>query len=139
MTVAGIRDNIQTAIDLVTGLRALDTMTDSINELPAAMVRPTGATFHQSFGGLSVSDHQFEVSVFVARGGDVGEAQDTLDAFLNPDGTTSNSLVVALASTDVTTGTNGDFVVVTGYRDYGILEYNNTPYVGCIIEMTVGV
>ena len=113
MSLKGIRDAVQTSIDNVSGLRVYDTVPDQLRELPACWIVPTAGTYNETFSnGMT---HEFEVTVLVARGGNLDEVQDTLDDLLEPTG--SGSIAAYIHSTSLST--HGSDIVVTGYRDYG--------------------
>lgn len=131
MTVAGIRDAIKTALETISGLRVYDTVPDSIGELPAAWVLPTGGTYDFDVGGDM--EHRFEIVLLVQRGGSLTEAQDALDGYLAESGTGSIKAAVDAA----TLSTHADAIRVEGYRDYGGMEYAGQLYLGVRFDVSV--
>ena len=117
MSMAGIRDAIKTAMATVTALKAtFDTVPDNVGEWPVAWVSPLTGSYHEVFDPSKMT-HQMEVTCLVSRGGSVSEAQDTMDALLDPGGDADASLFAALEATALST--HGDYINVLGYRDYG--------------------
>ena len=131
MSLKGIRDAVQTSLDNISGLRVYDTVPDTIRELPACWVLPIGGTYNDTMNnGMT---HEFETTVLIARGGNLDEVQDTLDDLLEPTG--SGSIPAYMHSTSFST--HGSDILVTGYRDYGGLEFNGTPFIGVKIDFQV--
>ena len=131
MSLKGIRDAVQTSLDNISGLRVYDTVPDQIQELPAAWVKPNSGTYNYTF--TSGMTHEFECTLLVARGGNLDEVQDTLDDLLEPSG--SGSVPAFIESTSLST--HGSDIIVTGYRDYGGLEFNGTPFIGAKVDFQV--
>jgi hypothetical protein len=131
MSLKGIRDAVQTSLDNISGLRVYDTVPDQIQELPACWVKPSSATYNDTFADSMT--HNFECTILVARGGNLDEVQDTLDDLLEPTG--SGSIPAYIHSTSLST--HGSDILVTGYRDYGGLEFNGTPYIGAKVDFLV--
>ena len=131
MSLKGIRDAVQTSLDNISGLRVYDTVPDQIQELPAVWVKPNSGNYNDTFSdGMT---HEFECTILVARGGNLDEVQDTLDDLLEPTGV--GSIPAYIHSTSLST--HGSDILVTGYRDYGGLEFNGTPYIGAKIDFQV--
>ena len=131
MSLKGIRDAVQTSLDNISGLRVYDTVPDTIRELPACWVLPIGGTYNDTMNnGMT---HEFETTVLIARGGNLDEVQDTLDDLLEPTG--SGSIPAYIHSTSLST--HGSDIIVTGYRDYGGLEFNGTPFIGVKVDFLV--
>lgn len=131
MTVAGIRDAIQAALQTISGLRVYDTVPASVGELPAAWVVPIGGTYDFDVGGDM--EHRFEIILLVRSGGSLAEAQDAIDGYLAESGTGSVKAAVDAA----TLSTHADAIRVTGYRDYGGMEYAGQPYLGVRFDIVV--
>ena len=114
MSVTTIKAALVTALETVESLkRVYDQMPETINERPCALVLPRTGLFH-TLGGRTASPN-FEVTLLVARVGDVEEGQAKLDTYLD-NSTGADSIVNAVESS-----TYG--FQVTGWRDYGGLEY----------------
>ena len=132
MTLKGIRDALQTALETVSGLRVHDTVPEGIMEVPCAWITPRSGTYPRTFTSAAM-DHQLEVTVLVQRMGDAEERQDTLDDYLDPTG--SSSLLAALNATAV--GAHGSSLQVKGYRDYGGYEFGEQTYLGFTLDVEV--
>ncbi len=131
MSLKGIRDAVQTSLDNISGLRVYDTVPDSIREIPACWILPTSGTYNETMAdGMT---HSFEVTLLVARAGNLDEAQNTLDDLLEPTG--GGSIPAFIHSTSLST--HGSDIVTTGYSDYGGLEFNGTPFIGAKIQFDV--
>ncbi len=131
MSLAGIRDAIETALATVSGLRAYDTVPDKI-EPPCAWVKPGSGRYHDTFSSASMT-HVFEVQVIIRRAGNVDEAQDKADTYLDPTG--SSSLLAAIEA--ATLSTHASDIVVTGYRDYGGYAFGGQEYIGFKLNVEV--
>ena len=131
MSLKGIRDAVPTSIYNISGLRVYDTVPATIRELPACWILPIGGAYNDTMGnGMT---HEFEVTVLIARGGNLDEVQDTLDDLIEPTGSGSIPAYIDSASLS----THGSDILVTGYRDYGGLEFNGTPFIGVKIDFLV--
>lgn len=131
MSLKGIRDAVQTSLDNISNLRVYDTVPDQIQELPACWVKPNAGSYNDTF--TSGMTHDFEVTILVARGGNLDEVQDTLDDLLEPTG--SGSIPAYIESSSLST--HGSDIMVIGYRDYGGLEFNGTPFIGAKVDFQV--
>ncbi len=127
MSVLGIRDAIKTALETITGLTAYDNVPETIpsDGFPLAMVYPLKGTFHEDFSGQM--GHEFEITLLVGQcPGLAASAQDALDGYLSESGT--GSVVAAVEA--ATLSTHGDAIVVTGYNDYGFIQFKELTYWG---------
>ena len=131
MSLKGIRDAVATSIDDISGLRIYDTVPDAINEFPAAWVLPKSGVYNDAFS--TAMTHNLEITLLVARQGNLDEVQDTLDDFIDSAG--SNSIPAKIEASSL--GSHGDAILVTGYDTYGGLEFNGTPYIGAKINFQV--
>lgn len=114
--LGGIKAAICTALRTVTTLkRVYDHLPASINETPCAYVMPKSGTFHMDAGANMT--HRLEVSVLLKRIGDVEDAQEALDDYLDASGT------IAAAIESAALGTHAHALMVEGYHDYGGYEF----------------
>jgi hypothetical protein len=114
--LGGIKAAIVTALETVTTLnRVYDHLPASINETPCAYVMPKSGNFHMDAG--TNMTHRLEVCVLLKRIGDVEEAQENLDDYLDASGT------IAAAIEGATLGTYAHALMVEGYHDYGGYEF----------------
>ncbi len=131
MSISGLRDNIKTALETISGLRAYDTVPDNL-EVPCVFVRPSNGSYDE-VASAAVWIPRFEVTLLVARIGDVGESQDALDSYIEPTGTNS---IKAAVEAGTYTGNASD-VRVTGFRDYGGLVFGGVTYIGVKFDVSV--
>ncbi len=132
MSVNGIRDAIKLALAGITSLKeTYDNAPESIGATPAAFVVVVRGRYHDDFSGQM--SHDFEITVLVSQGKGLAAAQNELDAYLAESGTDSIRAAVEAAALT----THGDTITMTGYRDYGGIMYNGTPYIGCRFDVTV--
>ena len=131
MSMSGIRDAVKTALETISGLRVYDTVPDVV-EVPCAWVLPRSGNYHATFSS-AVMNHQLEVTLLVRRGAVIAEAQDDIDAYIDPTG--AGSLLAALNA--ITLGAHGSSLLVRGYRDYGALAFGGETYLGCKLDMEV--
>ncbi len=130
---AGIKAAICTALRTVTTLRRVyDQLPENINETPCAYVLPKSGQFHKDAGGNMI--HNFEVTVFVRRIGDIAQGQEDLDEYLDATGT----ICAAIESASLSTYAHD--LYVSGYRDYGGFEYpqgSGYVYIGVKFDVVV--
>lgn len=131
MSLKGIRDAVQSSVDDISGLRVYDTVPDSINEFPACWVLPRSGNYLDAMS--TAMTHNMEVTLLVARAGNLDEVQDTLDDFI--DSTGSNSIPAKIEASSL--GSHGSMILVTGYDTYGGLDFNGTPFIGAKINFQV--
>ena len=119
--IAGIRDQLQTRLATVSGLRAYDVATGA-ERLPAAIVFPF-TTERLTAGGLY--RYLFTVEVYAGLSRGLQRAQDQLDGFADPEAT--NSIEAAIEG-DRTLGGTVASVRVDGLQagSYGFAELNGT-------------
>lgn len=132
-TIAGLRDALKTRLQTIAGLRVHDTVPDLLTP-PAAMIQPASLSSKTAMG-LGRRVHVFEITLLAAPAGQAGiaRAQDTLDPYLDETGTKS---VIAALEGDVALGGTVSSLDVS-WADYGILEWNDVPYVGAKFAVTV--
>ena len=129
MSMTGIKAAIVTALESVTTLkRVYSQVPDKINEIPCAYVLPRSGTFHMDVGGNMT--HTMEAVVLVKRVADLVEGQEALDEYLD-----DSSIKTAIEAADLSTHAHA--VIVTGYRDYGGLEYSGDVYLGLKFDIKV--
>lgn len=133
MSLAGIKAAIVTALDTISGLRAYDQAPESVNDLPCAYVLPKSGAFHFDAGNNMT--HELEIILLVQRGGELQQAQADIDAYMDSTGT--KSVKAVLESSALVKGTDIQDLIVTGYRDYGGLEYAGSVFLGLKFDVHV--
>ena len=132
MSMTGIKAAIVTALESVATLkRVYSQVPETINEIPCAYVLPRSGTFHMDVG--SNMTHMMEVVVLVKRVGDIEEGQAAMDVYLD-----DSSICTAIEA--ATLGAHAHDLMVTGYRDYGGLEYppgSGNVYLGLKFDIRV--
>lgn len=135
VSIAGLRTAIKTGLATISSLQALDYAPESVN-VPCAFVVPKTGHYDDMFGssprGLT---HRFEVVLLVRLIPKMTQAQSDLDAYMEASG--SSSIKAAVEAADLTT--HGTVARVTGYRDYGGLNYNGVDYLGVKFDVEVTV
>ena len=111
-TISELRDGLAANAATISGLRAADTVPDNPNP-PIAVVIPDGAEYRAAFKS-TLTRYQFIVLVIVGRA-DERTAQDRLDAYCTPTGT--SSVPAALESDPTLNGKAAD-LEVTEMRNY---------------------
>ena len=111
-TVSGLRDGLASNMTTLFAGRAYDTVPDNPNP-PCAVVVPTGIEYHAAFRN-GMTRYSFTVLVIVGRA-DERTAQDRLDGYCNPSG--SSSVKAALESDETLNGYAFD-LSVTEMRNY---------------------
>jgi hypothetical protein len=124
VAVSTIRTNVQTALATITGLRAHNVWPDQLIA-PAALVRVVRVAYAQTEDAMR--DVFLEIVLLAAPSGQgIERGQKALDAYLDQSGT--KSIVAAVE--------NGQTRVVE-MTDYGELEVNGVPYLGCRFSIQV--
>ena len=131
MSISGVRSAINTALDTISGLRTFATLPDTINEFPAVFVMPRSGEYDYDVGGDMT--HKYEIVLLIRRWGEVTEAQDDLDPYCDEAGTYSIKAAVDAA----TLSTYADAIRVTGFRDYGGIEFAGINYIGVRFDVDV--
>lgn len=121
-TLAGLRDGLRTNLATISGLRAYDTVPDNPSP-PFAVILPSSIRYWTAMN-RGVSEYEFTILVVVGR---VSEriAQDTLDSYCNPSGSTS--VPVAVESSPTLGGQAFDCRVVE-MRNYQQLAIGEVTY-----------
>lgn len=134
MRVSLVRDRIKDKLSDIDGLRAYDVWPDLPN-LPAAIVSGQRAEYHHSMGTVGHTLFVFEI-VILAASAQAGFArgQDALDPYLDDQGEQS---IKAAVEVDPTLGGITSAVVITEWRDYGVMEVGGQEYVGARLELEV--
>lgn len=131
MSLTGIKAAMVSAlatigVNTTNQLRAYDHAPESINETPCAYVLPKSGAFHMDAGNNMT--HEMEVILLFHRGGELQMTQANIDAFLDSSGT--YSIKAVLESTALVKGIHIHDLIVTGYRDYGGMDYAGSIFLG---------
>lgn len=121
-TMGGIRSGIAANLATITGLRTTATVPESVSP-PIAVVIPGSVTFDRSFK-RGLDEYELTVLVIACRA-DARTAQNTLDAYCEPTGSTS---VKTAIESDRTLGGTIQDLRVTSMRNYGPAEIGGTVY-----------
>lgn len=130
-TVAAIRAGLKTAVETVTGLRALDYRPGSISP-PVAIVALRETRYDVTLDGAD--DTTMAVTVYVQFGTDRTSEED-LNGYMDPAGATS---IVAAIHADPTLGGVVDFARVVSVADNGLIEYGGAFYLAATFVVEVG-
>jgi hypothetical protein len=91
-----------------------------------------GGEYNQQFqGGVG---HLLQAIVLVALNQGWDRAQAEMDNFIDPAGTTS---IVAAVDASPNLGGACYYAVVRSYRNYGIIRFGNTDYLGVVFIIEV--
>ncbi|MFC9088995.1 hypothetical protein [Nocardiopsis dassonvillei] len=136
-SVSAIRRGLATRLKTISGLLVYDFVRGSVTA-PAAVIKPGVAgreavTFDKTFGRGSDA-LVFVVLLLVAPASDQ-VSQDSLDAYMDGDGTKS---VKAAIEGDETLGGLVSFAHVVSVREYGLVEWGGVQYLGAqfVVEVT---
>jgi hypothetical protein len=124
VTVASTIDSIRTSVDQVNGLRA-PTTAGKVTP-PAAVVELDGITTPSVMGGTF--DGQIRVLLLV-QVGDFRNVTDRILTLVEPEGTVTDSVVVALLSNDQ--------VGQVSFEGPGLLDYGGQTYGGGVLTCSV--
>lgn len=130
--IGAIRDGIKTRLATISGLRAYDTVPDTI-AIPAAVVgAPELIDFNAVMGG-SKNRYTIPVRIFASRASD-RSGQDKIDAYLAAAGASS---VRAAIQGDQTLAGIVDYCVVDQARNYGVFDVAGVEYFGVELVCTI--
>ena len=132
MTLPLVREGLKSALEAIPGLRAYDTMPQSIPEAPAAYVIPEEINFHVTMADNA--KYAFDVTVIVSLKPSFTEAQNLLDEFISPTGDRS---IMAAIEADPTLGGECDAAWVHSCIDYGFVTYSDVKFLGCRFKVKV--
>lgn len=132
-SVTSIRNGLATRLNTITGLTAHAVVKGQIVP-PAAVVGGPDIDFDATMGRGS-DDFVFSVKLLVSSQ-ITPDAQVKLDGYL--DGSGATTTVKGAVEADDTLGGVVSFAWVARVRQYGLVEYAGTQYVGCefLIEVT---
>lgn len=130
--LADIRTRLAANGATCTGIKqAYARVPGSVSSSPAIMVRPVRIVIGQTFE--DTNNYLLAVRV-VVQVGDMDNAQDTLDGFLETSG--AGSLIVALES-DIDLNGEAHSVRVVDVEEYGIEDWGGTEMLGATINVEV--
>jgi hypothetical protein len=134
MDYSDIRDRLKTRLVTISGLRVYATVPDK-PEMPAAIIRPLRLDYQQSMGGaLGANRVPFEIILLTPLSASNERSQATLDAYLDNSGTYS---LKAAIEGDKTLGGTVHTLHVSGWRDYGPIEWVGITYLGVRVDVEV--
>jgi hypothetical protein len=127
--------NIRTALAAAMTMDGLSTeaYVRDVADVPVAMVGgPDPIEYDKTFG-RGHDDYTFPIMIFASRVSDE-EAQETLDAYIDPYG--ASSLKAAIESDSTLGGVVHD-LRVTGTQEYGPQDINGILYLGAVLIVQV--
>lgn len=130
-TVPQLRDALKAALATIAGLRASDTVLDSITP-PIAVVGPPGIAYDLAMA-RGADRYTFPVRVYASKASEKA-GQDKLDGYLSKEGALS---IKAALEADPSLGGVAQSVRVVSAQGYGVYEVAGVAYVGA--EFTVDV
>lgn len=122
MTLKALREGIATNLQAITGLHVLPFVPDNPTP-PMAVVIPSTIAYDTAMA-RGTDEYRFEVTVIVARASERG-AQDVLDSYCNPAGSTSIKKAI---EADKTLGGAAQAIRVTDLSSYGPLTVGDVTY-----------
>jgi len=136
MSLSDIRSAIDTALAGVSGLTEHYAKVPSVPNAPCAFpsLRPVDAISYDFSAQNASLVYHFYVEVLVNKGGTLEQAQDDLDAFLVPAGTTS---IKAAVEAIAWTATTADCCQVMGVGNYGPVTYGGNEFLGARLMLDV--
>jgi len=132
LSVSSVRSGLATRLATISGLMAYAKAPGQIQP-PAAIVipgKPLGE-YNEASGGLALLN--LRVVLLVQRADDE-QAQTSLDAYLDPTGTSS---VKAAIEADGTLGGSAHYAWVARVDDYGSVEWAGVEYLGATFDVEV--
>ena len=137
MTLSAIRTLIDTALDGVSGLAGHYAKVPSVIIPPCAFValRPTDAISYDFTAQNASLVYHLYVEVLVNKGALLEQAQDDLDPFLQPAGSTS----IKAAVEAISWATTADVCRIMNVMNYGPAIYGGVEYLGARLALDVWV
>jgi hypothetical protein len=129
--IAELRSGIATNLQTISGLRTGATIPDNVNP-PFAIIAPSSAEYHQTYHN-GLTRYSFTVTVVVGRASE-RTAQNTLDAYCSPTGSSSIRQAVEL---DKTLSGKAFDCIVTGMRNYGSISLGDNTYLAAEFDLVV--
>jgi hypothetical protein len=123
LTMASVRDGLKTRLATITGLRAHDTVPDSLNP-PAAIVSLPTAIEYDLAMSRGLDKVTYPITVVVSRASE-RSGQDKLDAYCNSSGSTSIKTAI---EGDKTLGGTASTCRVSEVSRVGELEVGGITY-----------
>lgn len=132
-SISTLRVEIAENLATIAGLRvnADGKIPENVNP-PYAIVTPTSVDYHKAFNN-ALNTYNFTITVVVGRA-DARSAQNTLDAYCSPTGTSS---IKSAIESDRTLDGNAYSLIVTGMRNYGSIVIGETTYLAAEFDLTV--
>lgn len=124
-TLSQIRDGLKTRLETITGLRAHDTIPDSISPPCAVVGAPEPLEYDVAFRGAA-HRYTIPVRVYASRASE-RTGQDKLDGYMAASGATS---IKAAIEGDATLGGAAHSTVVKQARGYGVYNIGGVDYLG---------
>jgi len=135
MSLSGIRAKVATALAGISGLQYSSKSASVVNPpmafLALSPTEPISYDFTAQNGSLV---YHFYVEVLVSMGAALEQAQDHLDNYLLPAGSSS---IKAAIEAITWTATSADACRVTGVSNYGNVVYGGTEYLGARMNLDV--
>ena len=128
-----MRSRLKTRLETIAGLRAYAVVPDK-PETPAAIIRPLRMDYQQSMGAGGANKVPFEIILLTPLSSSNERSQAVLDAYLDNSGTYS---LKAAIEGDKTLGGTVDTLHVSGWRDYGVIEWVGVTYLGARVDVEV--
>jgi hypothetical protein len=122
-TMSDLRTRLATNLATISGLRTAATIPDAINP-PVAVIFPSSITYDTAFARSGGDEYEFIVTVIVGRM-DERSAQNKLDGYCNPTGSTSIKTAI---QSDRTLGGQAFDCRVTNLRNYNQVTVGDTTY-----------
>ena len=132
MILSDVRDGLKTRLQTISGLRAFDTIPDTLNP-PCAVVEPAPPFDYHGSMGPGLSTFRFRIQVLVSRSSDRG-GQDKLDGYCD---TASATSVRNAIEGDRTLGGAVQDCLVESCSEYGIAEVGSTTYYAATFDVVV--
>lgn len=136
MSLKNIRASISTALQGVSGLNYAVAVPSVINP-PMAFpgLQPNGPVSYDFTAGNAKLVYHCYIELLVARAKSLEDAQDELDTYLLPAGSTS----IKAAIEAIAWGTDADTCRVSGVSNYGPVTYGGQEYLGARLNLDIWV
>lgn len=144
MNLAAIRDGIKARLDTVPGLRASDTVPDSVAvptqgeaRAVAVVLPPEGEfiTYHSTMGPGALAEVRLKVTVLASKSS-TRTGQDAIDALLSSGENEDVSVIDAIEADGTLGGVVDDCIVETA-GDYGTTEVGGTTYLKADLNLLI--
>lgn len=131
MSMSGIRTKLATALSVISSIRVYTTVPTVPSDNVFVVVLPRNGNWNLNLP-RSAAEIEWQVILYIKRGGTIEEAQTTLDGYLDTTGTSS---VKAIIENYTGYKTDCNYAYVKSWENYGELKIGSISHLACIFTV----